>query len=112
MKLLFERGAFSSESTLGTSNALWIYGLGLITLAMDQIVNQAAIESADPARGRPERAELREQRVRRVAARETDRRLELAEVSPTMLTVPWLAGDIHDLAGLASLAGHLRRATS
>jgi anion-transporting ArsA/GET3 family ATPase len=43
-----------------------------------------------------------------VAARESDRRSELADLSPVLLTVPWLSGDIHDLAGLAALAGHLR----
>jgi anion-transporting ArsA/GET3 family ATPase len=43
-----------------------------------------------------------------VAARESDRRSELADLAPVLLAVPWLAGDIHDLAGLASLAGHLR----
>jgi hypothetical protein len=43
-----------------------------------------------------------------VAARESDRRSELADLAPVLLTVPWLAGDIHDLAGLDSLAGHLR----
>ncbi len=43
-----------------------------------------------------------------VAARESDRRSELAALAPVFLTVPWLAGDIHDLAGLDSLAGHLR----
>jgi anion-transporting ArsA/GET3 family ATPase len=45
-----------------------------------------------------------------VAARESDRRSELADLAPALLTVPWLEGDIHDLAGLASLAGHLRNA--
>ena len=45
-----------------------------------------------------------------VAARESDRRSELADLAPVLLAVPWLAGDIHDLAGLASLAGHLRNA--
>jgi anion-transporting ArsA/GET3 family ATPase len=43
-----------------------------------------------------------------VAARESDRRSELADLAPVLLSVPWLAGDIHDLNGLASLAGHLR----
>lgn len=43
-----------------------------------------------------------------VAARESDRRLELADLAPALLTVPWLSGDIHDLAGLGSLADHLR----
>lgn len=45
-----------------------------------------------------------------VAARESDRHAELAALTPTMLTVPWLTGDIHDLAGLGRLAGHLRGA--
>jgi anion-transporting ArsA/GET3 family ATPase len=43
-----------------------------------------------------------------VAARESDRRTELGDLAPLLLTVPWLPGDIHDLAGLGSLAGHLR----
>ena len=43
-----------------------------------------------------------------VAARESDRRSELADLAPVLLSVPWLSGDIHDIAGLASLAGHLR----
>ncbi len=43
-----------------------------------------------------------------VAARESDRRAELATLAPMLLSVPWLAGDIHDLAGLSDLAGHLR----
>ena len=43
-----------------------------------------------------------------VAARETDRLSELASLAPCLLTVPWMSGDIHDLAGLGLLAGHLR----
>jgi anion-transporting ArsA/GET3 family ATPase len=43
-----------------------------------------------------------------VAARETERRAELASLTPAMLDVPWLAGDIHDIAGLGSLVEHLR----
>ncbi|MGA7759572.1 MAG: ArsA-related P-loop ATPase [Ilumatobacteraceae bacterium] len=43
-----------------------------------------------------------------VAARESDRRTELADLAPVLLAVPWLSGDIHDLAGLGLLAGHLR----
>jgi anion-transporting ArsA/GET3 family ATPase len=43
-----------------------------------------------------------------VAARESDRRSELADLAPVLLCVPWLAGDIHDLAGLGALVGHLR----
>lgn len=46
--------------------------------------------------------------VAMVAARESDRHAELAAMAPTMVTVPWLDGDIHDLAGLGRLAGHLR----
>ncbi len=45
-----------------------------------------------------------------VAARESDRRSELAAMAPTLVSVPWLDGDIHDLAGLGRLAGHLRDA--
>jgi len=43
-----------------------------------------------------------------VAARESDRRSELAALAPLMLCVPWMSGDIHDVAGLALIAGHLR----
>lgn len=43
-----------------------------------------------------------------VAAREADRRAELSELAPLMLTIPWLSGDIHDLAGLQNLAEYLR----
>jgi hypothetical protein len=46
--------------------------------------------------------------VAMVAARESDRRSELATMAPTMVSVPWLEGDIHDLAGLGRLAGYLR----
>jgi anion-transporting ArsA/GET3 family ATPase len=45
-----------------------------------------------------------------VAARESDRRPELAALAPTMLSVPWMSGDIHDVAGLARIAGYLRGA--
>jgi anion-transporting ArsA/GET3 family ATPase len=48
--------------------------------------------------------------VAMVAARESDRHSELATMAPTMVSVPWLEGDIHDLAGLGLLAGHLRNA--
>ncbi|WP_051062937.1 ArsA family ATPase [Ilumatobacter nonamiensis] len=43
-----------------------------------------------------------------VAAREADRRKELAALATTTVSVPWLHGDIHDLNGLASLACYLR----
>jgi anion-transporting ArsA/GET3 family ATPase len=43
-----------------------------------------------------------------VAAGESDRRAELAALTPTLVTVPWLEGDIHDLSGLGELAVHLR----
>ncbi|WP_420452746.1 ArsA family ATPase [Ilumatobacter sp.] len=43
-----------------------------------------------------------------VAAREEVRRGELASLATTTVAVPWLAGDIHDLAGLGVLARHLR----
>jgi anion-transporting ArsA/GET3 family ATPase len=46
--------------------------------------------------------------VAMVAARESDRRLELSSLAATTVTVPWLDGDIHDLAGLGVIAGHLR----
>jgi len=43
-----------------------------------------------------------------VAAREADRRTELAALATTTVSVPWLQGDIHDLNGLASLSCYLR----
>lgn len=43
-----------------------------------------------------------------VASRETERRVELASLTPSMLEVPWLSGDIHDLAGLGALVDRLR----
>jgi len=43
-----------------------------------------------------------------VAARETDRRAELESLTATLVAVPWLDDDIHDLRGLARLAGYLR----
>jgi len=45
-----------------------------------------------------------------VAAREAERRAELASLSATLVAVPWMPGDIHDVAGLAELAKHLRSA--
>lgn len=45
-----------------------------------------------------------------VASAESERRTELAAMAPMLLTVPWLAGDIHDLSGLTTLADHLRDA--
>lgn len=46
--------------------------------------------------------------VAMVAAREAQRRSELAVLASTTVDVPWLSGDIHDLAGLGLLAIHLR----
>ncbi len=46
--------------------------------------------------------------VAMVAAREAQRRDELAILASTTVDVPWLAGDIHDLEGLGLLARHLR----
>jgi anion-transporting ArsA/GET3 family ATPase len=42
-----------------------------------------------------------------VAAREAERRTELATLAPALVSVPWMPGDIHDLAGLGDLAKHL-----
>ncbi|MGI9644850.1 MAG: ArsA family ATPase [Ilumatobacteraceae bacterium] len=42
------------------------------------------------------------------AARESDRRTELEVLAPALLTVPWMTDDIHDLDGLARIAGYLR----
>jgi hypothetical protein len=43
-----------------------------------------------------------------VAAREADRRSELAALAPQVLDVPSLDSDVHDLGGLMSLVDHLR----
>ncbi|MDQ3470633.1 MAG: hypothetical protein M3487_12820, partial [Actinomycetota bacterium] len=43
-----------------------------------------------------------------VASREAERRAELAELAPQVLDVPSLDSDVHDLASLAALVGHLR----
>lgn len=45
-----------------------------------------------------------------VAAREAERRAELEALAPALVDVPWMPGDIHDIAGLADLAKHLRGA--
>ncbi len=46
--------------------------------------------------------------VAMVAAREAQRRSELAALATTTVDVPWLRGDIHDVEGLGVLARHLR----
>jgi anion-transporting ArsA/GET3 family ATPase len=46
--------------------------------------------------------------VAMVAAREAQRRSELAALATTTVDVPWLRGDIHDISGLGELARHLR----
>jgi anion-transporting ArsA/GET3 family ATPase len=43
-----------------------------------------------------------------VAAREAERRAELAELAPDVFDVPSLGGDVNDLAGLMTIAEHLR----
>ena len=43
-----------------------------------------------------------------VATREAERRAELAELAPQVLDAPILDSDVHDLAGLMTLVGHLR----
>jgi hypothetical protein len=43
-----------------------------------------------------------------VATREEERRRSLAELAPLTVSIPWLDGDVHDLAGLSTLADHLR----
>ncbi len=46
--------------------------------------------------------------VSMVASREVDRRDELAALVEPLIPVPWSSGDVHDLAGLASIAERLR----
>ncbi len=48
--------------------------------------------------------------VAMVAAREAQRRSELASLAALTVDVPWLQGDIHDISGLGVLASHLRGA--
>ncbi|MGI9031880.1 MAG: ArsA family ATPase [Ilumatobacteraceae bacterium] len=43
-----------------------------------------------------------------VAAREAERRAELADLAPEVFDVPSLGSDVNDLAGLMTIAGHLR----
>jgi len=43
-----------------------------------------------------------------VATREAERRAELGELAPQVLDVPSLDSDVHDLASLLTLVGHLR----
>jgi hypothetical protein len=42
-----------------------------------------------------------------VAAREADRRRELAAIAPVIADVPTLPDDIHDLAGLLTIGSYL-----
>ena len=51
---------------------------------------------------------LRFHDVALVAAREAERRAELAALAPQVLDVPSLDSDVHDLRGLMALVGHLR----
>jgi anion-transporting ArsA/GET3 family ATPase len=44
-----------------------------------------------------------------VASREAERRAELAALSPQVIDVPSLEGDVNDLASLMALVDHLRR---
>ncbi len=48
--------------------------------------------------------------VSMVAAREVDRRDELAALVEPLISVPWSSGDVHDLTGLAGIADRLREA--
>ena len=45
-----------------------------------------------------------------VAAREAERRAVLAPLTSELVTIPWMADDIHDLRGLGRLAKHVRGA--
>jgi len=38
VQVLFERGQFTAESTLGTSHALLVYGMGLVTFSIESLV--------------------------------------------------------------------------
>ena len=46
--------------------------------------------------------------VSMVASREADRRSELEALVDPLIGVPWTTGDIHDLAGLSTIAAPLR----
>lgn len=109
-------GLADAESSEAAAALLAATGAGQTAL-----VDEIATELADLAgEATPDDADLkRTRRVLRqlatrfddlsmVAAREADRRTELSELAPLMLTIPWLSGDIHDLAGLQNLAEYLR----
>lgn len=77
----------------------------------DERLDRAAAElEIDPARLRRviTKAAQRFDDVSMVASREADRRDELAGLVDSLLTVPWTTGDIHDLAGLETIADSLR----
>jgi anion-transporting ArsA/GET3 family ATPase len=69
----------------------------------------ASLDGASPAEVSTVLAQIatRFDDIALVAARESDRRSELAKLAPSVVSVPWMSGDIHDLAGLGILAGHL-----
>lgn len=84
------------------------YGLALdVAAALDGVDadDPAAVRRVDRVLGR---LGQRFDDLSMVAAREADRRRELAELAPVMASIPWLSGDIHDLSGLGVLAKHLR----
>ncbi|MFK8026190.1 MAG: ArsA family ATPase [Ilumatobacter sp.] len=76
-----------------------------------EIAASIGVEDADESVGRVlRRMATRFDDLATVAAREADRRRDLAELAPLTVDVPWLSGDIHDLQGLGILAKHLRGA--
>ncbi len=76
-------------------------------LAETLSVNGAAVD-ADVLRDVLAEVATRFHEVALVAAREAERRAELADLAPEVFDVPSLGGDVNDLAGLMTIAGHLR----
>ena len=94
----------AGNDAIASANALLEAGPELVDAVAEQLDN------ASPKTVAAVLAQLAERfdDVALVASRETERRAELATFAATMLDVPWLTGDIHDIAGLGELAEHLR----
>jgi anion-transporting ArsA/GET3 family ATPase len=102
---LTRRGAATSAKRLGEAAAAG---------PLADAVAKALGAEGPPADGRVVRDVLTEiaaafHDVALVAAREAERRAELAALSPQVIDVPSLEGDVNDLASLMALVDHLRR---
>jgi len=101
---LTRRGAATSARRLGEAaaddelmdklaGALSAEGAGVDAEVLGDVLNEVATRFHD---------------VALVAAREAERRAELTELAPEVFDVPSLGGDVNDLAGLMTIAEHLR----